>query len=381
MALLLGAGCAFGYIDCDIGDNNLSAAPIEIDQCEETAKQLKEEYGDDYLTNREKMPLTSYGLQYIKSIGCEDTFNWDNLADEFCQSLGNYTEQIGGGQTCEDRDQTNVLRSQWCLNEDGPTYISTVATGITLGTAAEDRIKSDSRCNRDKLADKYDETWVKYCQAKPDDLHCTCYNMKNNVCDTNPEAAGCRYYTILEENKNAFSTKEERAELKAAAIAAGKDEDEVEDPVSYTTLKTKGHCRPRSCDSGYIPPNVKSDCAATYPICGKDIDIRTNTNNNIAVKCNYDPDRIRTFPDWWSEERDTSFMDNALAAARARALVRQPPFDKWPLNLLPITRYPAKFDWEDKNVQYLTYGGVGSVSLCSLCMFIIMLVFSGSKRR
>jgi len=74
-------------------------------------------------------------------------------------------------------------------------------------------------------------------------------------------------------------------------------------------------------------------------------------------------------------------MDNALAAARARALVRQPPFDKWPLNLLPITRYPAKFDWEDKNVQYLTYGGVGSVSLCSLCMFIIMLVFSGSKRR
>ena len=381
MALLLGAGCAFGYIDCDIGDNNLSAAPIEIDQCEETAKQLKEEYGDDYLTNREKMPLTSYGLQYVKSIGCEDTFNWDNLADEFCQSLSNYTEQIGGGQTCEDRDQTNVLRPQWCLNEDGPTYISTVATGITLGTAAEDRIKSDSRCNRDKLADKYDETWVKYCQAKPDDLHCTCYNMKNNVCDTNPEAAGCRYYTILEENKNAFSTKEERAELKAAAIAAGKDEDEVEDPVSYTTLKTKGHCRPRSCDSGYIPPNVKSDCAATYPICGKDIDIRTNTNNNIAVKCNYDPDRIRTFPDWWSEERDTSFMDAALARARARALVRQPPFDKWPLNLLPITRYPAKFDWEDKNVQYLTYGGVGSVSLCSLCMFIIMLVFSGSKRR
>jgi hypothetical protein len=366
MALLVGAGCAFGYIDCDIGDNNLSAVPIEIDQCEETAKQLKAEYGDDYLTNREKMPLTSYGLQYIKSIGCEETFNWDNLADEFCQSLGNYTENIGGGQTCEDRDPTNVLRSQWCLNEDGPTYLSSVATGITLGAEAENRMKSDSRCTKEKLTNKYDETWVKYCQAKPDDLHCTCYNMKNNVCDTNPDAAGCRYYTVLEENKNAFSTREERAEL-----------EEGEDVASYTILKTKGHCRPRSCDSGYIPPDVKSDCAATYPICGEDIDIRTNTNNNIAVKCNYDPDRLPTFPDWWSEERDTSFMDAALARARAR----QPPFDKWPLNLLPITRYPKKFNWKDKNVQYLTYGGVGSVSLCSLCMFIIMLVFSGSKRR
>jgi hypothetical protein len=77
-------------------------------------------------------------------------------------------------------------------------------------------------------------------------------------------------------------------------------------------------------------------------------------------------------------------MDNALAAARARsaaARARQPPFDKFPLNRLPITRFPTKFNWEDKNVQYLTYGGVGSVSLCSLCMVVIMLVFSGSKRR
>ena len=375
MALLLGAGCAFGYIDCDIGGDNLSQAPIEIDQCEETDKQLKAEYGDDYLTNRQKMPLTAYGLQYIKSIGCEETFNWDDLADEFCQSLGNYTEQIGGGQSCEDRDQTNVLRSRWCLNEDGPD--TTTSNGILIGDDAENRIKSDGRCTREKLSTKYDETWVKYCRAKPGDLHCTCYNMKNNVCDTNPDAAGCMYYKILEENKNAFSTKEERAELRAAALAAGKDEDEIEDPASYTILKTKGHCRPRSCDSGYIPPNVKSDCAASYPICGEDIDIRTNTNNNIAVKCNYDPDKLATFPDWWTEETDRSFMDAALARARAR----QPPFDKWPLNLLPITRYPKKFNWKDKNVQYLTYGGVGSVSLCSLCMIIIMLVFSGSKRR
>ena len=57
--------CALGYIDCDIGGNNLSAVPIEIDQCEESAKQLKAEYGDDYLTNREKMHLTSDKIHLI----------------------------------------------------------------------------------------------------------------------------------------------------------------------------------------------------------------------------------------------------------------------------------------------------------------------------
>jgi len=377
MALFVTAACMTGLVDCT---SDGPSPTIEIDQCEEADKQLKEEYGDDYLTNRTVMPITSYGLQYIKSIGCESTFGYDTLADEFCQSLENYNAQIGGGMTCgTTRDPTNTMRSRWCLNEDGPD--TSTSNSVLIGTDASNRLKGDSKCSQTMLSNKYDDTWVKYCKANPDDSDCTCYNMKNNVCGVHPQAAGCMYYKILEENKEAFSTSEERALLKAAALAAGKDEDEVEDPVSYTTLKTKGHCRPRSCDSGYIPPNVKSDCAATYPICGKDIDIRTNTNNNIAVKCNYDPDRIRTFPDWWSEERDTSFMDAALARARARALVRQPPFDKWPLNLLPITRYPAKFDWEDKNVQYLTYGGVGSVSLCSLCMFIIMLVFSGSKRR
>jgi hypothetical protein len=359
MALWIGAGvgaaCAFGYVNCDFSSEG-PYETIDIDQCEETDKQMREEYGDDYLTNREKMPITAYGLQYIKSIGCESTFNWEGLADEFCQSLGNYTQQIGGGLTCEDRDRTNALRSRWCLNEESED--TTVSNGITTGPDAENRIKSDRRCTREKLLDKYDETWVKYCQAKPEDRHCICYNMKNNVCETNPTAAGCDYYKVLEENKEAFSTRKERAEL-----------EEGEELASYNILKTKGHCRPRSCDSGYIPPNVKSDCEPTYRICGKDMDIRTHTNTQIAVKCNYDPNRVRELPDWWTEERDTSFMD--------RALERQPPFDKFPLNKLPVTRFPKRWRWSDRNVRYLTYYSSGS----SLCLCILFILIMSSLKR
>ena len=348
-------------IACGIGLLGMSCSSpsvtIDINQCEEIDKALKEEYGHDYRTNRETMPLTSVGLQYIKSTGCTQQFDYENLVDEFCQSLDNYTEQIGGGETCETRDQTNILRSRWCLNEDGPN--TTTSNGILIGDDAENRMKGDTRCNKEKLTTKYDETWEKFCKAKPADNDCTCYNIKNNVCDVHSDAAGCQYYTLLEEGKDAFSTKEERDALQ-----------EGEEPASYTILKTKGHCRPRICDSGYIPPNVKSDCAATYPICGKDIDIRTHTNSQIAIKCNYDPDRARSLPDWWSDDGDYSFLENALK--------REPPFDKFPLNKLPITRFPKRFRWKDKNVRFLTYGGVGSVSSCCLCLLLIM---SSLKRR
>ena len=101
MALVFGAAaaaCSFGVVDCDFSSEG-SYPTVDIDQCEEADKQLKEEYGDDYLTNRTTMPVTSYGLQYIKSIGCETTFGYDTLANEFCQSLENYDTQIGGGQS------------------------------------------------------------------------------------------------------------------------------------------------------------------------------------------------------------------------------------------------------------------------------------------
>lgn len=346
--------CGIGLLGMNCSSPSVT---IDIDQCEEIDKALKEEYGDDYRTNRETMPLTSFGLQYIKSTGCTQQFDYENLVDEFCQSLDNYTEQIGGGETCESRDQTNILRSRWCLNEDGPN--TTTSNGILIGDDAENRMKGDIRCNKEKLTTKYDETWVKFCKAKPADNDCTCYNIKNNVCEVHPDASGCQYYKLIEESKDAFSTKEERDALQ-----------EGEEPASYTILKTKGHCRPRSCDSGYIPPNVKSDCAATYPICGKDIDIRTHTNSQIAIKCNYDPDRARSLPDWWSDDGDYSFLENALK--------REPPFDKFPLNKLPITRFPKRFRWKDKNVRFLTY--TGSISLCSCCL-CILLIMSSLKRR
>ena len=318
-----------------------SAPTIEVDQCEEMDKALKEQVGDDYLTNREIFPLTKDVLAQVASTPCKTYFKYDDLVKEYCVSVDRFTDQIGSGQTCENRTDVN-MRAKWCIQDD---------EGQPEGT----RLKTDGKCSKDKLASKYHPTATNFCKSHPEDKWCTCYNLKNKVCNTNPSAAGCEYYKVLEENRIVFGP-----------------EPDIEDPDDstkkikgysdgYKILKETAHCRPRTCDRGYIPENVKSDCAPSYKICDKDINIQAQSIASIAVDCNADMGELK-LPDWWNEERDDSFWDDA----------REPPFDKFPLNKLPITAFPKKFNWKNMNVRYLTYSGVSSVSSCCLCILIIM---------
>jgi hypothetical protein len=90
---------------------------VEIDQCEVMDDTLKEEYGDDFLTNREKFPITSQALGYLAATPCESYFGYEDLVREYCTNVDNYTEQIGNGQTCADKTDTS-MRSRWCLMDD-----------------------------------------------------------------------------------------------------------------------------------------------------------------------------------------------------------------------------------------------------------------------
>lgn len=319
-----------------MGGGGSAPPPVEVNQCDVMEDQLKQEYGDDFRTNREKFPLTSQVLTYLASTPCEAHFNYSDLVNEFCDDINHFTEQIGNGQTCADRVDRSV-RGQWCL-----------MTGE--GQKEGERLQTDGKCNSSMLGDQYHPTATSYCRSHPTDKWCACYNLKNKVCETNSNAAGCGYYKQLEDNRTVFGQEPE-----GGGYSDG-----------YTILKENAHCRPRSCDSGYIPENVKSDCQPSYHFCDKDINIQSMTNNNIVVECN-GPGAL-VLPDWWDEEFDDSFFDDD----------REPPFDTFPLNKLPITRFPKKFDWKNRNVRYLTYGGVGSVSSCCCCMLLLIMLM---KRR
>mgnify|MGYP000173917840 FL=1 len=356
---------------------------VEIDQCEVMDDTLKEEYGDDFLTNREKFPITSQALGYLAATPCESYFGYEDLVREYCTNVDNYTEQIGNGQTCADKTDTS-MRSRWCLMDD---------EGQEAGT----RLKTNGKCSKEKLGNMYHSTATSHCQTNPDDDWCICYNIKNKVCDTNSSAAGCKYYENLEGNREYFG-----------------EEPEIEDPDNpgemiacdpkkhgpcpysdgYKILKDKGHCRPRVCDRGYTPESAISDCAPSYKICEKDVNIRSMSDSDIIVECNGElpPSAL---PDWWGDE-STTIHDRCQVDLEewfskiTGSKLKQPEFgtrkpgfiidfNKAPLNKTPMTCLPTRFRWRDRNVRYLTYTGTTSSSLCCCCC--LLLIMLSLKRR
>jgi hypothetical protein len=325
-------------------------------QCIEMEKALKAEYGDDFLTNRTKFPITEESLGALASTpDCKAYFGYDALVTEFCGNVDNFVKQVGGGQTCANKTDLN-MRSRWCLLDD---------VGSDRGT----RLKTDAKCAKSQLRDKYESVATTFCQQNMNDKWCSCYNLKNKVCLTNPGAAGCGYYKILEDNRGAFGKEPQIQDSKKPGEMIECSAD-IHGPCpyspGYTILKDNAHCRPRACDDGYIPENVKSDCQPSYNFCEKDINIQSMSNNDIVIDCN--GPNFGSLPDWWDEGGDPDFFKEK----------RCPPFDKSPLNKLPITCFPKKFNWKNKNVRYLTYGGTSSFSLCCCC---IMLILSSLKRR
>lgn len=365
-----------------MGGGGSAPPPVEVNQCDVMENQLKEEYGDDFLTNREKFPLTSQALSYLAGTPCKSHFNYDGLVTEFCGDVDNFTEQVGGGQTCADRTDRE-MRSRWCLMDD---------EGQKAGT----RLKTNGKCSQNELGNKYHSTATSHCVNHPDDNWCRCYNIKNKVCETNPDAAGCNYYSGLEQNRRYFGEEPEIEDPdNPGKMIACSPSKHGSCPYSdgYKILKEKGHCRPRICESGYIPENATSDCEPSYQICEKDLNIRSMSDSNIVVSCNGElGDFVE--PDWWNDEsttihdrcvidiKDWYYQFFKITPPRRDTWARPSPFfildfKKPPLNKTPMTCLPGRPRWRDRNMRYLSYTtGGSSLSLCCCCCMLLLMLLT-----
>jgi len=305
-------------------------------QCEDLEKTLKDEYGDDYVDKAKASSTTMTALlKTIVSSKCEGHFNYSQLVSDFCRSPENVFSSIGGRGYCKDYDTDGSKASSWCL------------TG--------DRMKSESgSCNKTNLKSSYDYTAKNYCKKNPQDKWCKCYNVSSGVCYSNENAYGCKEAIgNLKKNKKMF-----------------KD--------GYDILMANAHCRLGVCDRPefrYVPRGALNSCKNSYRFCDQDIDIRSKSNGDIVMACNAGMDSS-DLPEWWDEE-DEEDGDSSWIYNEDRKF----PFDTFPLNKLPITEIPDEFDWDDDNVQYLTYGGIGSCVLCICCIFIIMMIMRNLKKK
>jgi hypothetical protein len=293
---------------------------------------------------------------------------YGRVVKKYCDDNENINKQIGGGLTCEDM---GASREEWC--------------------SVDQRIQTEPSCSKPLIGDEmYHKIAKAYCIANPEDEWCTCYNLKNNVCERTAipmesTAAGCKHaHGIINENKKAFgpAIAIQSAESKVASAEKGtpahteavKNLAELKKLDGYPILVDNVHCRPDACESvlggGYIPENPKGSCAASYNFCDQDIDIRNMSNMDIVIACNTGLPYVK--PDWWD--------DPIVPYVKKRKF----PYNKFPLNKTPMFKLPKlkKFRWKSKNDRYHAYSAGGlSFTSCLCCIIFMVISRTMSKRR
>jgi len=132
---------------------------------------------------------------------------YGKVVKKYCDDNENISKSVGGGLTCED---FGASREEWC--------------------SVDQRIQTEPSCSKPLIGNEmYHKIAKAYCIANPEDEWCTCYNLKNNVCErTTPPmdstAAGCKHaHGIIYENRKAFgpAIAMQSAESKVASATEG----------------------------------------------------------------------------------------------------------------------------------------------------------------
>ena len=169
----------------------------------------------------------------------------------FCENIDNFTKDPGGtAGSCIERNAGKALAHQYC--------------------GGTDKIKTSASCTRTYLGD---DKWVElanaYCNTDDGraDQWCSCYNVINDVCDTNPNVAGCTekalsYDILVEKTPEAFRT-----------AWSGR-------APCYGLV-----CQESETGSKHIPENANQNCAAPIQICGQSIQAEGITESTIDATC------------------------------------------------------------------------------------------------
>ena len=170
---------------------------------------------------------------------------------KFCENIDNFTKDPGGtAGSCVERNAGQALAYQYC--------------------GGTDKIKTSAACTRTYLGDnKWVELAKAYCQTADGqvDQWCSCYNIMNNVCDTNSNAAGCAekalsYDILVDRTPEAFRT-----------AWSGR-------APCYGLV-----CQESESGSKYIPENANQNCAAPIQICGQSVQAQGITESTIDATC------------------------------------------------------------------------------------------------
>jgi hypothetical protein len=189
------------------------------------------------------------GLQTLKNaIGGDGGMSamYTDLTNRFCAISENFTQNIGGSETCTSRNVGSEIAKQYC--------------------SVGDRIATDGACTKENLGNLYSGVAEAYCKTDTGkaDPWCSCYNVTNNVCDTDSAAAGC-------------DKKREQFDKLVEATPEG----------FRNVWSGKAACFGGVCQGNkYVPQNANQNCNAPVQICAQSFDLSQISESTIEAQCN-----------------------------------------------------------------------------------------------
>ena len=242
----------------------------------------------------------------------------------FCADINNFTKNPGG-TNCIERNAGLALARTYC------------------GTG--DRIRTSAACTREYLGP---DAWVQlataYCvsEAGKAEPWCSCFNVMNGVCDSDPNAAGCAakagtYDVLVEKTPDAFKSEWSGREACYGLV-----------------------CQEEADAPKWILENSNQNCASPVQICGYDISAENLTESNIDAKCNIGGREY---------DQDGNLVNPGNPAANLAANLPMGLGKYIPLSFADITG-------EDTNKKIGAGGSVASSCISCVCILVLILLAS-----
>jgi hypothetical protein len=248
----------------------------------------------------------------------------ENQRNTFCEDINNFTKNPGG-DNCIERNAGLALARTYC------------------GTG--DRIRTSAACTREYLGP---DAWVQlataYCVSETGKAEpwCSCFNVMNGVCDSDPNAAGCAakaetYDALVAKTPDAFKPEWSGREACYGLV-----------------------CQEEADAPKWILENSNQNCMSPVQICGYTINAENLTESNIDAKCNIGGKEF---------DQDGNLVNPGNPAANLAANLPMGLGKYIPLSFSDITG-------EDTNKKIGAGGSVASSCISCVCILVLILLVS-----
>ncbi len=186
-----------------------------------------------------------------------------------------------GNQICADLNEGQKIAKDYCLKDENLETQTSVCTIDVLGGAATHGVYGDvlkaycarpgkiisyQNCKNLNEGD-YQRFAAAHCAANPSDSFCSCYNIMNDVCKSNSNAAGCA------EKRNKFDK-----------LVAGTPDGQKQ---VWSGLEK---CFGGVCSGAgkYLPPGHDLRCNSSVNVCVQNVEVGSLNDSGMNIVCDID---------------------------------------------------------------------------------------------